>query len=97
MDRKNKFGFIVAPHGKAEASILQDAWFSLGELDKNVQVEYKLHSSNTGVYCFVIEGEVKIGDTTLSRRDGMGICETEAFRVQALMDSYVLLMEVAII
>ena len=42
----------------------------------------------------MIEGEVKIGDTVLSRRDGMGIYDTESFKVEAKQDSFVLLIEV---
>lgn len=95
VDKTNKFSYIIAPDGEAAASILQDAWFSLGELEQGKKVEYKLHKQNTGVYCFVIEGEIKIGDTVLSRRDGMGIYETQGFSVRALKDAYVLLMEVA--
>ena len=97
VDKKNKFGTIIAPDGTGVASILQDAWFSLGELEKGVEVEYKLHGKNTGVYCFVIEGEVEIGNTTLSRRDGMGIYDTESFKVEAREDSFVLLIEVTML
>lgn len=97
VDKKNKFGTIIAPDGTGVASILQDAWFSLGELEKGVEVEYKLHGKNTGVYCFVIEGEVEIGNTTLSRRDGMGIYDTENFKVEAREDSFVLLIEVTML
>lgn len=94
IDKKNKFGIIIAPNGEGVASILQDAWFAMGELESGIQVEYKQHAKNTGVYCFVIEGEVKIDDITLSRRDGMGIYDTESFKVEAKQDSFVLLIEV---
>lgn len=97
VDKKNRFGYIIAPDGKGVASILQDAWFSMGELDAGVAIDYKLNAKNTGVYCFVIEGEVKIGDTTLSRRDGMGIYDADSFKVKAKQDSFVLLMEVAML
>lgn len=97
VDKKNKFGTIIAPDGTGVASILQDAWFALGELESGVEVEYKLHTKQNGVYCFVIEGEVKIGDTILSKRDGMGIYDTESFKVEAQQDSFVLLIEVAML
>lgn len=95
VDKKNKFGYIIAPDGSAEASVLQDAWFSLGELEKGLQLEYKLHAKDAGVYCFVIEGEIEIEHTVLSHRDGMGIYDTEGFKVDVRKDSYVLLIEVA--
>lgn len=97
VDKKNRFGYIVAPQGEAPAAILQDAWFSLGELERGTKVNYSLHRENTGVYCFVIEGEIRIGDTVLSRRDGMGITDTRAFDVEASADACVLLIEVAMI
>lgn len=97
VEKKNRFGFIVSPDGKSPASILQDAWFSLGEFEAGEKAEYKLHKSNTGVYCFVIEGEIKIGDLVLSRRDGAGLYETPGFTVEAIKDAHILLMEVAMI
>lgn len=97
VDIRNRFGFIIAPGGNAPAEICQDAWFSLGKLDKGTQTEYTLHQRDTGVYCFIIEGKVKIGETLLSRRDGLGIFATDHFTVEAIEDSYVLLMEVAMI
>ena len=57
---KNRFGYIVAPDGTAPGGILQDAWFALGKLEKGKKIGYHLHQKNTGVYCFVIEGEICI-------------------------------------
>lgn len=53
-----------------------------------------MHQSHAGVYIFVIEGEVKVDDTVLSRRDGMGIYDTHSFELETLKDSHILLMEV---
>lgn len=97
VNKKNKFGTIVAPDGNAPASILQDAWFSLGELEKGKQATYRLHKKNTGVYCFIIEGEVEIGELTLNRRDGAGLYDTTEFEVLATQEAYVLSIEVAMI
>lgn len=97
VDQKNRFGFIVAPDGSAPAAILQDAWFAIGELDEGVKVNYPLHQKDTGVYFFVIEGEIKIGETVLSRRDGIGLYDTDSVIVEALKVSQVLLMEVMMI
>lgn len=95
--KKNQFSLIISPDGDAPASILQNAWFSLGKLDKGLRSEYKMHHKDSGVYCFVIEGEVKIGETVLSRRDGLGICNTTNFYIETLKDSHLLLMEVPMI
>ena len=88
---------VVAPDGTAPGGILQDAWFALGKLEKGKKIGYHLHQKNTGVYCFVIEGEICIEGTDLSRRDGMGITETDHFQVEARSEAYVLLIEVAMI
>lgn len=92
--KRNEISLIISPDGDAPASILQDAWFSMGTLDAGQKKEYKLHQKNTGVYLFVIEGEVQVGDTVLSRRDGAGFSETESIQISTLKESTVLLLEV---
>ncbi|MBQ7824464.1 MAG: pirin family protein [Bacteroidaceae bacterium] len=93
--RKNEWSLFIAPD--SQISILQDAWFSWGIFDAGVGREYILHGKNTGVYLFIIEGEIKIGDITLFRRDGMEITRTDKFYVEAVKKSSVLLIEVALI
>lgn len=92
--KKNEFSLFLSPDRETPASIRQDAWFSMGELDKGVKAGYKLHKEGQGVYVFVIEGSVKVAGETLSRRDGIGIWDADAIEVEALEKSKVLLMEV---
>lgn len=92
--KQNELSLIISPDGDAPASILQDAWFSLGKLDTGLVREYKLHKKDTGVYLFVIEGEVEVNNTTLSKRDGAGIQDTESITIEVLKASTVLLIEV---
>lgn len=89
---KNEISTFIAPD--SPISLLQEAWFSLANLDKGVTREYKLRGKGTGVYVFVIEGEVTIEGTTLYRRDGMGISDVSSFNVAAGHNSEVLLIEV---
>ena len=91
--KHNEISTFLAP--ETAISIMQQAWFSWAELDRGTSREYKFKGQNTGVYVFVVEGEVKIGDTVLNRRDGAGITDTEAITMEALQNSTVLLMEVA--
>ena len=91
---KNKLSLIIAPDGSAPASINQDAWFSLGNLDAGQVKEYKLHSKNNGVYLFVIDGEVEVSNTILSKRDGAGFWETDGITIEVLKHAKVLLIEV---
>ncbi|SEG27684.1 pirin family protein [Parabacteroides chinchillae] len=92
--KENQLSLIIAPDGEIPASINQDAWFSLGTLDAGQVKEYKLHHKNNGVYVFVIEGEVEISNTTLSKRDGAGFWDTDHIIIEVLKKSKVLLIEV---
>ena len=91
---KNKLSLIVSPAGNAPARMLQQAWFSIGEVEAGKKLGYHLHQSHAGVYIFLIEGEIKVDGTVLSRRDGMGVYETDSFELETLQDSHILLIEV---
>ena len=74
--------------------IHQDAWFSLGKLDKDVNIDYKLKNNKNGVYAFVIEGSVSINGEKLDKRDGLAISDTGELKIKADNDAELLLMEV---
>ncbi|MGD8778180.1 MAG: hypothetical protein PVH88_04385 [Ignavibacteria bacterium] len=57
-------------------------------------VNYNLHSENNGVYIFVIEGEVETADEKLTRRDAIGIWDTENVQLNVKENSDVLIAEV---
>jgi len=92
--KKNELSLILSPDGETPASINQDAWFSIGELDAGLVKEYKLHNKSNGVYLFVLEGEVEVSNTNLSKRDGAGFWETDNILIEVLKNSRVLLIEV---
>lgn len=92
--KKGEMTTIVAPDGSAPAKLLQDTWFSVGEVESGKEITYHLHGKGMGVYIFLIEGEIEVDGTTLSRRDGMGVYETESFTLKTLKDSHILLIEV---
>lgn len=91
---KNQLAVIISPDGETAASIDQDAWFAMGELEAGQVKEYKLHSRGNGVYLFVIEGEVEVQNTVLSRRDGAGFWETDGITIEVLKQATLLLIEV---
>ena len=94
-EKKNKLVTIVSPLGNGEgANIHQDAWFSLGQLDKEIQLSYTLKNKDHGVYAFLLEGDVTINDIVLNRRDGLGIYEVEELNIKANSNAVLLLMEV---
>lgn len=95
-DRHNKLQQIVSPNPDDEGTwIHQDAWFHLGTLNKGITFEYKLKKVGNGVYIFVLNGDVKVAETELSDRDGMGIWSADNFSIISNSDnSELLLMEV---
>lgn len=97
-DLKNRLAQVISPHTDDEGLwIHQDAWFHLGELEEGTSVSYQMKGENTGVYAFVIEGEVALNDDVLAHRDGMGIWEANMLNIKALKKSKILLMEVPMI
>lgn len=93
-DRQDKWQRIVSPIEDDAVTINQDAYFSLGNLNAGTTLPYQLENPNHGVYAFVIDGRVKIGDTLLEKRDGMGIWDITQLIVEAQDNAEVLLMEV---
>ncbi len=92
---KNNLLQVLSPNADDEGVwIHQDAWFSLGNLDKGITKEYQLKGTNSGVYAFVLEGDVTINGEALNKRDGLGISETDTLTITADADARILLMEV---
>lgn len=93
--KQNEFYQILSPNKNDQGVwIHQDAWFHIGDFSKGSSDDYKIKKEGNGVYAFILEGEVEINDVKLSKRDGMGIWDTDAFHVKATQNARVLLMEV---
>jgi quercetin 2,3-dioxygenase len=98
-DKQNQLRTVVSPIGSSDGGVQihQDAWFSLGQLDKDLTLSYTLHNPDNGVYAFVIEGDVIINEVALNRRDGLGITETDTLKITASAAAEILLMEVPLL
>lgn len=93
--KPNDFQQIISPNKDDEGTwIHQDAWFHLANFDQGMAKEYTVKKEGNGVYVFVIEGQAKIGDQVLDKRDGLGITATDAFTLEALENSEILLMDI---
>jgi redox-sensitive bicupin YhaK (pirin superfamily) len=94
--RRNSLQTVVSPIGSngEGVHIQQDAWFSLGQLDKGQTLEYTLKDPAHGVYAFVLEGDVFVNEILLNRRDGLGISDIGSFTLKADSPVEILLMEV---
>lgn len=94
-DRINKFQTVVSPVKDGNALwINQDAWFSLGKLKAGNSSDYTFNKKDSGVYAFVIDGDVTVNGEKLNKRDGLGVWDTDKLTVVAGSDAEVLLMEV---
>jgi quercetin 2,3-dioxygenase len=78
--------------------ISQDVRISRLVTDSAKNYVYKPRSVSHGVYVFVLEGEVRVGETLLGRRDGAGLWELESIECQVTADaSDLLFVETAMI
>ena len=95
IEKENEFYQVLSPNNKDQGVwIHQDAWFHIGYFTKGNSDEYKIKKEANGVYAFILEGEVEINNKKLSKRDGMGIWNTDSINVKATENTRVLLMEV---
>ena len=95
LKKVNSFYPIVTPNQKGPGMwIHQDAWFHIGEFDKETRINYKINKKGNGVYAFLIEGSVQIDGESLEKRDALGLWDTESFELLANPNSKILLIEV---
>jgi len=94
--RQNKLQQIISPDPQGEGTwIYQDAWFHLGEFDKENHVLYNLKKEGNGIYLFVINGSFTIDDQVMNKRDGLGVWDVKDLKITAREDqSELLVMEV---
>ena len=97
-EKKNKLLTVVSPLGTTDGGVQihQDAWFSLGKLDKGTTLRYDLHRKENGVYAFLVEGDATVNEEKLNRRDGLGITGSSTIDITADSDAEILLMEVPV-
>ncbi len=94
-EKANEFYQILSPNPDDQGVwIHQQAWFNLGNLSKGWKGNYKFNNPLSGVYVFVIEGEAVIAETTLNKRDGLGIWDVDEIQINAKQDCQILIMEV---
>jgi quercetin 2,3-dioxygenase len=95
-DRKNKLQQILSPNADDDGVwIHQNAWFHLGSFDQDFQTEYTVKGGKgNGLYVFVLNGEVSVGDQKLKARDGYGVWDVEKIDLKADTNAELLLMEV---
>lgn len=96
-EKKNQLQTVVAPKNKLEGNALpisQQAYIYRTNLDSQKTIDLKVKSAKNGFYIFVIEGEVEVKNITLSRRDALGVYETESIKISANQNSELIIIEV---
>jgi redox-sensitive bicupin YhaK (pirin superfamily) len=79
---------------KTSLHINQNAKISRLLLSNGKKIEYQLNKDSFGSFIFLIDGEIEISGEKLSKRDAIGIYETQKFEIHALKDSFILNIEV---
>lgn len=94
--RQNKWQLLVSPDGQDDSLwIHQNAFISVIDFDSEGSVEYNLKSAENGVYFMLIDGEATIDETTLKKRDAVGVWEvTEPVNISFGTKSKLLAVEV---
>jgi quercetin 2,3-dioxygenase len=84
--RRNRIEQLV---GDADGAlpISQDVRISRLVTDNSKTYIYKPRSVSHGVYVFVLEGEVRVGETLLGRRDSAGLWNVESIECQVTADA----------
>jgi redox-sensitive bicupin YhaK (pirin superfamily) len=95
-ERVNKLQKLVSPIDTEETGlkIHQNARIYRTALEAGKSIQHRLHSSDHGVYTFIISGCIKANGQTLNKRDAAGISSTDTLELTAIENSDVLLIEV---
>lgn len=80
--------------GEGGLSINQDALISFGSFQTGHLFNHQLGDIVHGVYLFVIEGSLQVGDKVLEKRDALGVWETNSIEITARTTSSFLIIEV---
>ncbi len=92
---RNQFKVLISPdHIPGTLWVNQQTWFSLGDFDAGHSQEIHWNRKDHGIYMFLIDGGVRVGEHHLEARDGLGIWDTESVNVECTKDSRLLLIEV---
>lgn len=96
-ERNNKLQVLVSSIDEeleGSLKIHQDAQISRINLEKNKEFTYTLKSINHGVYMMVIDGEISIDNELLTKRDAIGLFETESVSLNSISNTDLLFIEV---
>lgn len=95
-ERENNFQTVVSPQDKlvnGSLGIHQQASIHIGKFDKDSIVNHAIEVGK-GSYVFLLEGELQVNGELLSKRDALGVWDTNGVTIKALKDSEILVVDV---
>ncbi|MCX6715202.1 MAG: pirin family protein [Candidatus Uhrbacteria bacterium] len=92
----NQLQLIVSNDARDESLMIhQNAFFSIGIYDAAQKGTYKLQNASNGIYLFVIDGRIHVGDQELTSRDALGVTDASQIDFETIaLDTQILLIEV---
>jgi redox-sensitive bicupin YhaK (pirin superfamily) len=94
-DRSNRLQQVLSPNPDDQGVwIHQNAWFFMGNFDKDHQETYELKAKTNGVYILVISGSAEINGQMLDKRDAIGIWDAASVDIKATSDAEILIMDI---
>lgn len=93
----NQLKLLVSPDGRSQSLwIHQNAFISRGRFDKNKMLQYTLKEKQNGIYFMLIEGQIKINEQVLNRRDAIGMWNLENVNIEFSEATDLLIIELPI-
>lgn len=90
---RNRFQLIASPDGReGSLSLHQDAFIQVGKVDPSERIVHPLEPGRAA-WLQVIDGEVQLGDTILTKGDGAAIEGEDAVKFEALAPCHVMLFD----
>jgi hypothetical protein len=74
--------------------INQDAAIFRGKLEKDHDYTFRFNKKGYGAYLFVLEGSIILDGETLSKRDAVGVSETDQFQIKSTDNSEFIIIEI---
>ncbi|OUS00847.1 hypothetical protein A9Q86_08830 [Flavobacteriales bacterium 33_180_T64] len=96
-EKRNLLQTVVAPKDKLESNALpisQQAYIYRIRLDLDNTIDLKVKSKQNGFYIFVVNGGVEVANTSLNKRDAIGVYETDNVTIKANVSSELIIIEV---
>lgn len=93
--KTNELTTLISPKKSDDTLYInQDSTFSMGDFDAGQEINYQMKTEGNGAYVFLLEGEAKIGDQVLNKRDALGVYDTSLFTIITEAHARLLIIEV---